>query len=184
MQDVPVLRYRLFYALVPGADVRAAMAERAGQWRHAPNGPRARWVDPLRYHATLLFLGDFAGLEQPWCSVLVRALNGVPAHPVTWTLDRIASFPGRRPPCILLGKTYPEALHTWWEALRRSVCHVPGVQLDHRFVPHVTLAYLHDTRMAPVPVEPLAWKIDQLALLRSRPGQAHYDIIASRDLAD
>ncbi|TBR39773.1 2'-5' RNA ligase family protein [Dyella terrae] len=177
-------RFRLFIAMVPDDDVRDAMAERVRSLRASHASLQASWVAPARYHATALFLGEFAEVPDAGFDVIRHTVRDVPAQPVTWVLDRFASFPGRRPPCFLTGSDSPPAFRAWWRYLAEAVKHVPGVRHEQHFVPHVTVAYAKAKRPDASEIAPIRWQVGRLALLRSFPGESAYEILVSRNLAD
>ena len=175
--------HRLFLALLPDEHVRAALAQTAASLRARP-GAGAGWVDPLRYHVTVHFLGDHASPRPDLVAATERVAGLVRGAAFDWTLDRVRSFHGRRPPRVLCGSVSPEPLQALWvhwrEALLRTV---PGLRLESRFVPHVTLAYGREL-LPETEVEPVHWRVSGIALIQSVVGQHDYRTLASWPLQD
>jgi 2'-5' RNA ligase len=175
--------HRLFLALLPDECVRAALAQTAAALR-ARQGPPAGWVDPLRYHATVHFLGDHPSPRPDLVATVERAGGALRGEAFDWTLDRVRSFHGRRPPRVLCGSVLPEPLQALWTRWRGALLRaVPGLRLESRFVPHVTLAYGRE----PLPeaeVEPVRWRVNGVALVQSVVGRHDYRTLASWPLHD
>jgi len=175
--------HRLFLALLPDERVRAALAQAAASLRAQPEAD-AGWVDPLRYHATLHFLGDHPSPRPDLVAATERIAGLSHGLAFDWTLDRVRSFHGRRPPRVLCGSVLPGPLQTLWVCWREALLRtVPGLRLENRFVPHVTLAY--GRRLSPeAAVEPVHWRVSGLALIQSVVGQHDYRTLASWPLRD
>jgi 2'-5' RNA ligase len=171
--------HRLFFALVPPESVREQIAATASSLRE--NGSiEARWVKPARYHVTLAFLGDHPTLRPSLLEAARAAIGKVRVAPFTWLPDQVASFTGRRPPCVLRSTQVSPALQTLWEQLRRELSLVRlGGQIERSFTPHVTLAYGQRDLPAPIEVAPIAWPVDRVILLHSEVGTSDYETLGS-----
>lgn len=172
--------HRLFFALVPPEPVREKIAATASSLRE--NGSlEARWVKPARYHVTLAFLGDHPSLRPSLLEAARAAVGKVRVAPFTWSPDQVASFTGRRPPCVLRGAQTSQAMQTLWEQLRRELSLVRlGGRIERSFTPHVTLAYGQRDLPAPITVTPIAWSIDRVILLHSEVGgSGDYETLGS-----
>jgi 2'-5' RNA ligase len=109
---------RLFSALLPPADVAAAVAQALGD-----RDPALRWAEPAGWHVTLAFYGEADIAER--ISFLGTALAGRP--PVEVRLGPAGTFPG-----VL-----------WLEALGdglAELAHAAGAEADRPYRPHLTLA--------------------------------------------
>lgn len=168
----------LFLAFQPDANTRTALAGTVAEAGMSPDAG-FRLVDPRRYHATLHFLGRYPARPLDLVAAVERIAADMPAPAFGWTLDRLRSFDGRHPPRVLCGHVLPETLQQLWrqwqDMLRREV---KGLELDRRFVPHVTLAY-GGAALPEAAVSPVHWPVRELALLESRPGQRDYCTLAS-----
>jgi RNA 2',3'-cyclic 3'-phosphodiesterase len=176
--------HRLFLALMPNAAARAQFAHAAETLKARHPSLRARWVGAARYHATLHFLGDQPMLRPDIVSATQAAMDTVRCAPFIWTLHYAASFRGRQPPCVLRSDEVPDPLQQLWEDARRSLILAgQGGHLERGFLPHVTLAYSHGAMMDVTPIEPLAWRVDEIALVHSVVGRPDYQLLARWQLA-
>jgi len=175
--------HRLFLALLPDEHVRAALARTAASLGGRP-GASAGWVDPRRYHVTVHFLGDHASPRPDLVAATERIAGPLHGAAFDWTLDRVRSFRGRRPPRVLCASISPEPLQALWARWREALLRtVPGLRLESRFVPHVTLAYGREW-LPEAEVEPVHWRVSGLALVQSAAGQRDYRTLASWPLGD
>lgn len=171
--------HRLFFALVPPESVREQIAAVAHALREG-GAIEARWVKPARYHVTLAFLGDHPSLRPSLLEAARAAVGKVRVAPFTWSPDQVASFTGRRPPCVLRSTHASQALQTLWEQLRRELSLVRlGGRIERSFTPHVTLAYGLRDPPAPIAVAPIAWPVDRVVLLHSEVGSSDYETLGS-----
>lgn len=175
--QAPMPRHRLFFALVPSEAVRARISDVAASLR-AQRALTGRWVQPARYHLTLAFLGDHVTLGDALLASARSAGEAAAAQavPFVWTADRIDSFRGRQPPCVLRGGSDVRALLGLWSGLRRELARraLDG-HMDRSFVPHVTLAYAERALPAPVMLEGgVEWPVDALELLHGEAGHRDY----------
>lgn len=174
----PATVHRLFLALLPDESVRASLAQTAAVLR-ARERPSSGWVDPLRYHVTLHFLGDHASPRPDLIAAVERVARMLQGEAFDWRLDRVRSFHGRRPPRVLCGSVLPEPLQQLWTRWREALLGtVPGLRLENRFVPHVTLAYGREL-LPEAAVEPVQWPVIRLALIQSVVGRHDYRTLAA-----
>jgi 2'-5' RNA ligase len=152
---------RLFFALWPDEDTRAAMRARRDEVA-LRYGAKALLPDNL--HMTLLFVGAADELKVP---VLMACGDQVRAPSFSLTLDAVSHFK-RKHLAWLGGTTVPSQLVHLQERLRQDVL-AAGFPLDDRiFTPHVSVA--RDCRYfpAPAPIEPIHWPIESFVLVDSR----------------
>jgi 2'-5' RNA ligase len=138
---------RLFVAVDLDADSRAAIA--ALQTRLAERIGRddsLRWVDPLRLHLTLAFIGETPDDRVP---EFVSAFSSpVPGPPFTVVFQHLGIFPERGAPRVLwvglsAGADTAIALHRHVAKRLEQL----KVTLEHRpFHPHLTLARWRSSR--------------------------------------
>jgi len=182
--DAQVRNNRLFFALFPGDDTRRAIA-RIAEDMQSDHRARGRWVDPSRYHMTVHFLGNHAQLRQDLIDRAAAAATKVKLPAFVLSLERIACFPGRKPPGVLRCADGRTPVHALWEALRGELVQVGlGSSLEPDFAPHVTLFYGDGSMLEPVAIEPIAWTVREFALVHSVVGRKDYRILARWILQD
>jgi 2'-5' RNA ligase len=150
---------RLFLALWPDDDVRAALQRGYDRW----NWTKGAWVArPSSLHLTLHFLGNLPSSSLP---ELVRELE-VPFDPFDLTLNTSQVWsngiavlqPEESPPGLI------NLQATLGEALQRL-----GISIEARpYRPHVTLARRAQGALAPADDEPVQWPVRSYALIESR----------------
>ena len=162
---------RLFVALWPDAQVRAALQAASAQWRWQPG---AAIIPADRLHLTLHFLGDLPRESIP---ELARALE-LPRARCALTLDRAALWRGGV--AVLEPSVVPAPLVELRRALGAAL-HSVGLALEtRRWRPHVTLA--RRANVKPPQMAPIFWPLGGhvLAESRARP-RTSYEVIASFD---
>ncbi|MBJ7308889.1 RNA 2',3'-cyclic phosphodiesterase [Rugamonas sp. CCM 8940] len=163
---------RLFFALLPDADTRAALA------RLQPlAGGRAVPVENL--HLTLAFLG-----RQPDAAVapLEQLLARLAPAPLRLHLDSLGYFSGPR--IAWAGMTRPPAALLDLQARLQAALRQAGFAADSHggFRPHVTLAR-HAVAPAPdAAFAPLTWRVERIALMASGAADGLYRTLAARQL--
>ena len=181
MSDLPspAATDRLFFALRPDANAASHIGPVADALRTA-HGLRAPVLAAPRWHVTLCFLGDFAGVPPGVLDASIRAgagLDGAGAFDVVF--DRAGSFEGRRSRRPLVLRGGDEALSTLaaFRARLAAALADAGVPFDDRpYVPHLTLLY-DTTAVADQPVAPVTWRADAFELVRSRIGHGVHDVL-------
>lgn len=170
--------HRLFFALLPDEVARQRFA-RAAEILRSEQPIRARWVVPARYHATLHFLGDFPLWRPDVAEAAIAAADKVGPRSFDWTLDYLAGFRGRQPPCVLRSTETPAELVMLWKDLRHAL--VLAGAGNHvavgSFTPHVTLGYSHGTVPDIAQIEPILWRVEGYALIHSIVGEREYRVL-------
>lgn len=175
---------RLFVALRPPPDVRAALAALAGGIEGA------RWQSDNQLHLTLAFIGE---VDRPQAEAAAQALATLVAPPLDLSLGQFGSFDaGRedRTATLWIGVEPADGL-AHLAATIRSALRRAGVPSEtRRFVPHITLARFSragaprdalrpwlSTQFAPR----AGWQADRFHLVESRLGHSgpHYAPVAS-----
>jgi 2'-5' RNA ligase len=176
---MPAAPHRLFFAVVPDAQAQLRLAAFATQLRAAH--PGGGWVDPARYHATLVFLGEWAGLPDAVAARASQAAAQVRVAPFAAAFGALDAFAGPRAVWTLRGDAAPwlplvDALHSRLDAA--------GVDFDRRpFVAHVTLRRARERPASRLLDAPIAWTARGFALLHSAPGRAGYATLGEWALA-
>ena len=163
---------RLFFALWPDDAVRAHLAHWSRELHAACGGRQMR---PENLHVTLAFLGSVeearvAEIERAAGEAAPRAISLVLDQPGYWKHNRIA-WAG--------ASVVPAELEALVADLRGALLRA-GVGFDGKgFVSHVTL--LRDARepKAMPALEPIRWKLDGFALVRSLtlPRGSRYEVL-------
>jgi RNA 2',3'-cyclic 3'-phosphodiesterase len=165
---------RLFFALWPDEEVRARLVQWSRALRALCGGRPTR---PENLHVTLAFLGSVedarvAEIERAAGEVAARASTLVLDQPGYWKHNRIAWAGASAVPAAL------DALaRELRDALNRS-----HIGFDAKeFAVHVTLVRDAREPRAMPKLEPVAWKFDGFALVRSamQPGGSRYELLGS-----
>ena len=167
---------RLFYALLPDAAARAALAAAAGEVARATGGRAPR---PENLHLTVAFLGHLA-VERLADLSAIGAAAAAHASPFDLTLIRLGVF--RDTGIAWLGaERVPAELHTLVESVRHEL-RARALPVERRaFQAHVTLARRCTRPWTGGGLVPIAWRVDALALMVSEtlPEGPRYRQIAS-----
>jgi 2'-5' RNA ligase len=161
---------RLFFALWPGEEERAALLHAARKLVRAGGG---RPVPAANLHVTLAFLGAVPAARVPELSAIAsRAAAAFPreALPLTLTLQGVAHWAHSQLLAILAREE--AGLAPGAQALARTLCHeAAGAGFDPDLKPfraHVTVA----RKVARAPhasaMHPVAWSFAAFALIESR----------------
>ena len=103
--------------------------------------PGARWVDVENYHITLRFIGD---VEGHVADEIANALDRVRRPGFSLNLAGVGAFGSKKPHTIWAGASASPDLIALQGEIDR-ICQRLGVPSDPRkFMPHVTLARLHN----------------------------------------
>jgi 2'-5' RNA ligase len=161
---------RLFLALWPDVDTRAALAAEQARWQW-PAGARPVRTDGL--HLTLHFIGP---VEQARVPALIDACR-VASAPCTLSLDSAELWPNHC--AVLCARDVPPALAALHASIARAL-RALGLPVERRsFRPHVTLARHAAGAQAPPEATPLPWNARGHVLVQSAGGR--YTPLASYD---
>jgi len=162
---------RLFFAIWPDAAARAALEKLSTQLEARAGG---RVVPAEKIHLTLAFLGE---VTPDRADDLVKAADKVREAPFDLVLDRIGAF--RRARVSWIGASEPAPGLISVEATLREALRARGFELEERpFTPHVTLIRKADKTLSPEAIEPIAWRVEEIALVSSEPGSGAYKTMA------
>ncbi|HET7557669.1 MAG TPA: RNA 2',3'-cyclic phosphodiesterase [Rhodanobacteraceae bacterium] len=178
---------RLFFAVLPDARAADQVVELARSLR-ARHGLRGNPLPAERVHVTLHHLGDHAGLPESLIAAASEAAARVATPPFDACFDCVASFPGRarKRPCVLRsGKddSNPGLFALQAELGERLRAAGLGRHIERRFTPHVTLLY-DESRLAPEPVPPIAWRVREFVLVHSLIGRSEHRVLGRWSLRD
>jgi 2'-5' RNA ligase len=169
---------RLFFALVPDADVRTALARLARKCAGEAGG---RPSSPEAMHLTLAFIGEVDASRRELLAAIGARL---PRIAFDVDLDRIGGFRAARVAWIAPSAP-PEALSALQVALATELASA-GFPTERRpFRPHLTLARHCRVPLASVPTPNVHWPVSRLALIESTldPAGARYREVAGWELA-
>lgn len=149
---------RLFVALLPSAEVLAALAQHADQWRW---GLKATRYAPQDCHVTLHFIGSVP------CDRLdeVRAGLAVPVTPFDLQFGQAALWPHGL--AVLCPEAVPEGLQQLHGRLGQALQRL-GMKTDTRPLrPHITLARRAQDAVLPLQRPLFSWPVAGYALMAS-----------------
>ena len=161
---------RLFFAIWPDAAARERLEALAAEVARVARG---KPVPAANFHLTLAFLGE---VEEARARLLPSIAGEIEARPFRLSLDRVGSFPRARVAWAGCAKAAVE-LAGLQAALAAGLAE-GGFALEERpFAPHLTLARKTTASLPPAAIEPIAWRVEEFALVRSRAGR--YETAAS-----
>jgi RNA 2',3'-cyclic 3'-phosphodiesterase len=172
--------HRLFFALRPDGSV-AMQIEQARLAATNASLFRGHGIAATQHHVTLHFLGDYDVLPIDVVERANMAAGRARFAPFQFTLDRVSSFRGERPPCVLLvAPGDEENLKAFRHSLRAALLAVAlGEHLERRFTPHLTLAYGDQPVAEPLQVEPIVWPVRDFCLVESLVGKSVHKVLGS-----
>jgi 2'-5' RNA ligase len=103
--------------------------------------PGARWIDPENYHVTLRFIGDIDGASA---NEIASMLFRVDRKPFEVKVQGLTSFGGRKPRAVVATIAPSKPLIELQAELERMMQRIGLNPEGRKFIPHVTLARLHD----------------------------------------
>lgn len=165
----PAPPHRLFFALWPDADTRAATAAATDALLQAQPGAGRR-LRPDRYHLTLQFLGDIpVDRRDAVMAAAIDAVARVDSPAFDLVLDQAGAFANAR--VWWLGPaTPPEGLRTLWDSLAAALPrHGVKPKASPGFSPHLTIVRDIAARLPITPIAPIRWRVDRFVLIDSQP---------------
>jgi len=166
----PRRHLRLFFALLPDASTREAMARGVD----APLGagmPGLR-TPPALYHLTLSYLGEFDSAPASLVDAACRAAAAVRVPAFDLPLSRLGSFRQGRGWLWWLGpEATPPGLQALWQALDTALLDARIRRApDTAFRPHVTVLRGCDRAPPADALVDIAWPVREFALVSSQTG--------------
>jgi len=171
---------RVFFAIVPDATARRALAALANEVQRSAGGRAARQEN---LHLTLAFIGNIA----PECVEGLASIGADAAQacaPFPLCIDRVGSFREARVAWAGM-EAAPDELQCLFDRLRFSLG-AAGLPTERRaFHPHVTLARRCTRALPGAATGSVAWHVDSIVLMASEaaPGGARYRVLAQWPLA-
>lgn len=176
---------RLFFAIYPDPPAAARIARVARNLRDE-HGLKGKPLPTKRFHVTLHFLGDYAGLPPDVVAMASAAAATVSMPSFDLAFDRTMSFTGRpgNRPFVLVGGEGVAAVAAFQQALGAALEKTGlGGRVESRYTPHVTLLY-NPQLVAGQAVEPIAWTAREFVLVRSLIGRTRHVPLARWSLAE
>ena len=165
----------LFFAIVPPDDVRGAIEKTVRDMGiRAING--GRLVSPLKYHLTLLHLGE---VDTPEIVAAAQRAGGrVQTAPFSFQLDLADCFQNRRVPWWIGPHETSEPLRSL-NALLASAAEAEGAPVAGKFVPHVTVVRDAKVTLPRTLPQAIEWPVQDFVLFRSyrQPSKPAYEEI-------
>jgi 2'-5' RNA ligase len=143
------------------------------------HAPRGRWIDARRYHLTVIFLGRHAVLPESLLTGALAAGDAIRVAPFDFELDVAGSFANRSIPWWLgCGSPVPGLLALRTNLLDGLRSASIEVREDTEHVAHATILRDADRRLATTPIEPIPWRVRDVALIDSALGAgSRYEVL-------
>jgi 2'-5' RNA ligase len=172
--------HRVFFALEPDERARARIAAFSTSLRQAEGG--AGWTDPVRFHITLAFLGEWEAYPEPMATRAIAAARGLAAVPFNVRLERLDSFRGSRSPWFLAAAA-SLPLRALAADLRDRLVAANVPHDPKPFAPHLTVRRARE----PAPqreVAAIEWVCADFVLLHGEEGAPAYRTLARYPLGE
>ena len=158
---------RLFFAVWPDAAGAAALAALGGRLAGEAGG---RPMPESKIHLTLAFLG---AIDEAARLAAIETAKAMKAPSFDLSVDRVGSF--RRARVAWAGISRPPPALLALQSTLESGLRDRGFELEERpFVPHVTLVRNAMRAVGGAAIDPIAWRVDALTLVRSETGTGRY----------
>lgn len=155
---------RLFFALWPDDDVRAALDDAA----RALAGRRVKRVPASNLHITLAFAGP---VDAETAACLARRAADIRVAPFELCVDHAGYWP--RPRILWIGPTHvPQPLWELAGALRTTLAGCGLVPEARGFQAHVTVARKVAQAMEDPEFPPVNWPVSRFCLVESAPSES------------
>lgn len=163
---------RLFFALWPPAEVRAALEARA---LALLAGQQGRLESPQRWHLTLLFLGAQGDDAGQWLATAKAIGAGVRGAPFGVRIDRSGAF--GHAGVGWLGGDAPQPLLALVASLReQALARGVALEAERAYTPHLTLVRRARPPLPVAAIEPVDWPVSEFVLAESVPPPAPYQV--------
>lgn len=162
----PRVSHNLFFALQPGDEVRARIDAAAHRLKeeHPSSG---RWIKPHRYHLTLRYLGAHARLPDELIAAALSSGDRLRVPAFEFALETAGSFANRTIPWWIGCRDMPPGLGALWDAISTGLDKHGLRAAGEERIPHVTVLRDADRLLPSMPVAPIAWPVEEFALVDS-----------------
>jgi 2'-5' RNA ligase len=166
-------RAKLFFAILPPADVRAAIEGLGGHLQRA-HRLQGRLISSERLHNTLAPIHDECrALEDIIaCARVIGDRIRHPPFPVQYDCTQSFRQSSSRHPFVLCGGEGAKSLADFRHMLAAQM-RTEGFAVPHSYTPHVTLLWA-DRCVGDHPVYPIGWTVEDFVLVLSWVGQSRH----------
>ena len=166
---------RLFFALWPAEPAARALSQVAAELAQRLDG---RATPMGKIHLTLAFLGE---LDPARIDAAREAGAAARGRTFEMVLDRLGVF--RRAGVAWAGATQVDPALLALQGSLAAALQVRGFELEERpFNPHVTLVRKVRQALPDESLDPVMWRVDAFALVRSELGTGRYQTLESWEL--
>jgi 2'-5' RNA ligase len=172
-------RHTWFFALRPSVDDSRrvhAFAEKL----LSVNGVTGKRVDPERLHITLDLVGHDA--EASLVDAACRAADAVSFPVFEARFDAAMTFSAPSGPLVLLGAEGLDEVRKLRTALGCALAD-RGFAPPRAYEPHMTLCYDARHRLAQTQIEPIGFRAEEFALIKSHIGLSRHEVLRTWRLA-
>jgi 2'-5' RNA ligase len=165
---------RLFFALWPSDEFRDALVSATRMLAQDSGG---RVIPPENLHVTLLFLGQVSQARFDAVQQAADVCVNAPAFELSF--DRAEVWGRANLLCLTTSSSIPSAATVLAEKLRHALRDELSETSEHDFRPHITLARDLPRRRRPDSIPSLLMKVNDFALVESRPGpsSSQYSVV-------
>jgi 2'-5' RNA ligase len=173
--EPPEWRDALFFALFPDPSTAQRIADLALEER-SRQGLHGTPLATPRFHVTLHFLGEYAGLPASTIAKAISAGNRMAAAPFALAFDQVLSFRGQPGnwPCVLCGGgDKADVLRAFRQHLGEALVQAGFDAPATDYEPHVTLLY-DGKGVERHAVNTIGWTAGEFVLVHSLRGLNQY----------
>ncbi|WP_296600060.1 2'-5' RNA ligase family protein [Phenylobacterium sp.] len=138
----------------------------------------AKPTAPNRVHVSLAGIGDFKRPPTPVFEKVMEAIADVAVAPFVVEFNRIATWGGADPPCVVLwGDEGVIGVHALFSEIHKALWRADmAPRREPEFTPHMTLIY-DRTEVPETPVEPVRWTATEVVLIHSVHGEGRHEVM-------
>ncbi|HEY4291596.1 2'-5' RNA ligase family protein [Luteibacter sp.] len=169
-------RCDLFFALRPSIDEARRIHAFAVELL-ASHDVSGNVFAPERMHITLEPIG--ADVDDAVVDTACRAADTVSFSTLDVRFDAVMSFSG---PLVLLGSDGTDEVRKLRTELGCALAD-RGFRPRRAYEPHLTICYDAQRRVAKTPIEPIVFRVEAFALIKSHIGQSRHEVVRTWRLA-
>jgi RNA 2',3'-cyclic 3'-phosphodiesterase len=171
-------RHTWFFALRPSVDDARRIHALAGELL-AFHGVPGKRLDPDRLHITLALVGQ--DVEASIVDAACGAVDMVSLPGFDVRFDAAMTFSAPAGPLVLLGGEGLDEVRKLRTSLGCALAD-QGFKPPRAYEPHMTLCYDARHRLAKTPVEPIRFRVDEFALVKSHVGLSRHEVLRTWQL--